>query len=573
MITVAIQATAFALARRRRGWGWVVLADVAADPDGRSGLALTGTREFASLDPANRKAVLALRRVQTAVEMAAGPWVALVGALWTLATLTGLLSNQVTANLMTTAVWLAAALPVLACLIATAAARLLERRRTAELVRRPRFVESDTDIAAWYASAPAAPRPSPAAHPPRRLLVLASEGLVALLTAVVVVALAAAGLAAVVAVVATSRLGPQAAQLTAAIASVDRQDPLGTSRHLVAHELPAEDSASDSLTTQRLHRLTLPPGGPGALPDFAPRPAELQAALQGPVAERFRPAPQIGPGRVGSSGISQDVRLPMELSTSEAMRRAWRGRIPADTVRLLREMGTHPRTALLRQLTRANHWDLPEGFTPLGRFGEAALANLLGAVADVAQGDIAAARHRLGENAAAGFRLLEVPTSSANQLGRNILGSLTLLPLAELEQIDGNGRQAAELREAAQRLLLLALLVPSGLGGLAADPANLKPLVNYLRDSKLPLGWRATLMTQVQWGVCTNPREILLGASPTRRAAILAAASRMAGEPHVDELARRATEHGSADVTAALEGSPSGPLGFLFRAALCLTPG
>jgi hypothetical protein len=255
------------------------------------------------------------------------------------------------------------------------------------------------------------------------------------------------------------------------------------------------------------------------------------------------------------------------------MRRAWRRRIPADTVRLLREMGIHPRTTLLRQLARANHWDLPEGFTPLGRFGEAALANLLGAVADVAQGDVTTARHRLGENAAVGFRLLEIPTSSASQLARRILGSFALLPLAELEQIDGNGRQAAELREAAQRLLLLTLLVPNGLGGLSADPANLKPVVDYLRNSKLPLGWRATLMTQVQWGACTNPREILLGASPTRRAAVLAAASRMAGVPHVDQLARRATQHGPTDVTAALQSSPSGPLGFLFRVVLCLTPG
>jgi hypothetical protein len=573
MITVGIQATAFALARRRRGWGWAILVDVAADPDGRSGLVLTGTREFASLDPASRKTVLASRRIQTAVEAAAGPWVALVGALWTFAILTGFLSNEVTANLMNTGVWLTAAVPVLACLVASATARFIERRRAAQPVRRPRFEESDADIAAWYASAPDAPRPSPAAHPPRRLLVLASEGLAALLTAMVVVALAAAGLAALVAVVATSRLGPQAALLTATIASVDRQDPLGTIRHLVAHDLPAEDSVSDSLTTERLRRLTLPAGGPGALPDFAPSPAELQAALQGPVVERFQPAPQIGPGRAGGSGIPQGVRLPMELSTIETVRRAWRGRIPADTVRLLQEMGTHPRTALLRQLARADHWDLPEGFTPLGRFGEAALANLLGAVADVARGDVSAARRRLGENAAAGFRLLDIPTSSASQLARNVLGSFALLPLAELEQIDGNGRQAAELREAAQRLLLLALLVPGGLGGLAADPANLKPVVDYLRDSKLPVGWRATLMTQVRWGACTNPREILLGASPTRRTAILAAASRMAGVPHADQLARRATQPGPAEVGAALEGSPSGPLGFLFRVVLCLTPG
>jgi hypothetical protein len=573
MITVAIQATAFTLARRRRGWGWAILVDVAADPDGRSGLALMGAREFASLDPVNRKAVLAARRVQTAVEMAAGPWVALVGALWTIAILTGLLSNRATANLMNTTAWLAAALPVLACLMASAAARLLERRRTGELVRRPRFEESDADIAAWYASAPEAPRPSPAAHPPRRLLVLGSEGLAALAIAVVVVALAAGGLAALVAVIATSRLGPPAAQLTAAIASLDRQDPLGTTRQLVAGILPPEDSASDSLTAVSLRRLILPPSGADALPDYTPVPTALQSALQGTLSGRFRMGSRLGIDQALGSP-SRDVRLPPALSTSEAMRRALARRIPADTIRLLREVGAHPRTALFRQLARANHWDLSDGFTPLGRIGEAALANLLGAIGEVAQGDMAAARRRLGENAAASLRLLQVPTPAANELGRNILGSFALMPLAELVQLQGDGRQAAELREGAQRLLLLGLLTTYGLGGLAADPANLEPVVSYLRDARLPLGWRATLMTRVVWGACTNPREVLLGASPARRAAVLGAAPEIAGAPHAERLTRMATEYWRTDLAAAaMEGTTPWPFGFLLRVASCLVPG
>lgn len=572
MITVAIQATVFALARRRRGWGWAILVDVAVDPDGRSGLVLTGTREFASMDPASRHAVLAARRVQTAVEMATGPWVAVLGAFWTLSVLTGLLSNRVTANLMNTMAWLAAALPVLACLVASAVARWLERRRTADLIRRPRFEESDADIAAWYASAPDAARPSPAARPPRRLLVLGSEALAALAAAVVVVALAAGGLAAVVAVITTTRLGPRTAQLTAAIARVDRQDPLGTTRQLVAGIVPPEEAVSDSLTGTRLRRLILPPTGPGALADYTPSPAALQTALQGALPERFRPGP---PSDVEPSpgGAARDVRLPMALSTGEAIRRALARRIAADTVRLLREVGDHPRTALFRELTRANHWDLSDGFTPLGRFGEAALANLMGAIGEVAQGDVAAARRRLGENAAAGLHLLQVPSPAANELGRNILGSFALMPLAELVQLQGDGRQAGELREGAQRLLLLGLLTTNGVSGLAADPANLEPVLAYLRDGRLPLGWRATLMSRVVWGACTNPREILLGASPARRAAVVAAGSQMTGVPHAEHLASVATAPWGTDLaTTALEGTAPWPLGFLFRVAACMVP-
>ncbi len=564
LMSVTIQTTGFSLARRRRGWGWGTLVDVAVDPDGRSGLVLAGVREFAPLDPASRRAVLAARRAQTAVEVATGPWVTLIGAVWTAGLLAGLVSNQITGTLMSALVWSAAALPVLGCLLASAATRYRERRLTAALVRRPHFDESAADVEAWYASTPGAgPTPArPAAPPPRRLMVLAAEVAAGVVAAALLITLSAAALAALVAAVATSRLGPPALQLTGAIATVDRQDPIGTARQLAAALLPAREQISDSLTSARLYRLVLP--GADALPDYVPAPASLRAALQGPLPDRLRLAPRGG-------RPSREFRLPVALSTIEGLRRALARHIPSDTVRLLERMGAHPRTEMFRQLARADHWDLSDPLTPLSRLGEAALANLLGAIGDLAKGDVAAGRRRLGENAAASLRLLQVPTLGANDLGRSVLGSFALAPLAELEQLQGNARQAAELREGAQRLSLLGLLNPTYLGGLAADPAHLEPVVGYLRDSRLPLGWRATLMADVLEGACTNPREILLGASPSRRATVLAAAAQMSETPHAPQLASLIVEHWQSSLeAAAFNGGGVRPLSFLFRVAVCL---
>lgn len=578
LVTVAIQMTSFAVAHRRRGWSWGTLVDVAADADGRSGRALAGAREFASMDETSRRALLATRRLETAAEIGAGPWVALVAAVWTAGLAAGLLSRDVTANLLGTGLWLAAALPVLGGVVVGAAARYRERRLLSVLVRRPDFEESDADIAAWYASAPAAGAAATAAGAPRRVLVAGLQVLAALVAAAALLALAAGATAAVVAAVATSRLGPPAFQLRAAIASVDRVDPIGTARQLVAALLPAPDGASDSVTGVRLHQLLAPPDT--ALPAYAPPPTALRDALLGAVVRQLRSAP--GEGRLLSrGGRFRGRQIPLALLSSEAFRRAFAHEIPADTVRLLRQVGGQARTLLFRELTHAEHWDLPDPRTPLGRLDDAALANLLGAIGDAAAGNVAAARQRLGENAAAGLLLLRVPTLEATALGDSVLQSFALAPLAELEQVAGNGRRAAELRDGAQRLGLLELLSPTDLGGLAADPAQLDSVVAYLRDARLPAGWRATLMTDVLQGACTNPREVLEGASSMRQAAILSAASAMGDVPHAGSLAARVVDlwHGGQaggffdDTVARLLGfahSAPEPGGFVARVAVCL---
>ena len=128
---------------------------------------------------------------------------------------------------------------------------------------------------------------------------------------------------------------------------------------------------------------------------------------------------------------------------------------------------------------------------------------------------------------------------------------------------------------------MLELLSPTDLGGLAADPAQLDSVVGYLRDARLPAGWRATLMTDVIQGACTNPREVLEGVSPTRQAAILSAASVMGDVPHASSLAARVVGlwHGGEaggffdDTVARLLGfahNAPEPAGFVARVAVCL---
>jgi hypothetical protein len=577
--TVALQASSFTIAHRRRGWGWRTLLDVAVDPDGRSGLALAGAREFASMDDASRARLLAARRIETIAELAAGPWVALVAAAWTAGLAAGLLSRDLTAALMSTTIWLGAALPVLAGLLVSAVTRYRERRLMAVLVRRPDFEESEADIAAWYASAPAAAPPAPG-PPPRRAVVLGLQALASGIAAVALLALAAGATAALVAAVATSRLGPTAFQLRAAIARVNGADPIGTARQLVSSLLPHSNPAGDSVTGQRLQRLLTAPGSGGALPEYAPAPAALRDALRGSVTEQ---PPDRGRGRElpFRPPHFRSGQIPVALLTSAAFRRAFAHGIPADTIRLLRRLGEQPRTALFRELTRARDWDLPDPRVPLSALDDAALANLLGAIGDVASGDAASARARLGENAAAGLLLLQVPTLQASSLGSNILESYALAPLAELEQLTGGGRLAAELRDGAQRLGLLEMLTPTNLGGLAADPAGLDSIVDYLRDTRLPAGWRATLMAEVIQGACTNPREVLLGVSPSREAAITSAAVAMGDVPHATTLAARVVDlwHGGTgtgffdqSIVRLLRSAHRAPrpVGFISRVAACL---
>ncbi len=554
------QTARFVWLRQKRGWRWETLLDVAVDHDGRSGWLLAGAREFASLDAAVRHRVLRARRLRTMGELSAGLWVTIVALTWAAAMVAGLVSNTTNASPFGVAFYWAAMIPAVALLVLGALAENQERRLTAVVTRRPAFVESEADVAAWYAAAPDAQAPTPSRPGPHRGLMLAGELALAALTLAVLFALAAAVGSALVGAIVTTRLGPGTVQLTAASDVINREDPIGTARRLVAAYLPASRPGDDSATTALLAQL-LRGAGPGAhaLPQYDPSPAAVYATWRFARPDRASPGPRRPPRRLAARGF-------------EALRRATAGRIPADTLRLLDRLGRHPRTTVFRELTRVDHWDVTERSAVdwalaspwLGAVTEAALANFLAAIGDVARGDVAQARSRLGENATAGLRLLESPVEGGSQSGRMMLED-ALSEFADLEQLQGDAPRAADFRDAAQRLSLLQLLTTFDLPGLAGDPADLASLTDVLRDSRLPAEWRIRLMSRVLDGACANPREILLGASANRSAFVRTAGALMSDIPHAREFAMAAADPPSKHY---FEGG--GLKGFAFRMSTCL---
>jgi predicted Ser/Thr protein kinase len=527
----AAQTGRFLWTRRHRGWRWQTLIDVAVDHDGKSGLLLVGAREFASLDAAVRRQVLRARRVRTIGELSAGVWLAVVGLAWAASLVTGLVSNAAIASPMALGYYWAATLPAITALVAGALADNRERRLTSVVTKRPAFVESEADIAVWYGGVPDVPGPEPARPGPARTSALAVPVAIAGLTLVVLLAIIAAAASALVGAIVTARLGPGTVQLSAALDAISRDDPIGTARRVAAAYLPAGRDGDDSTTTDRLRRLLWRPGSaPFALLDYHPSPASVYDAW------RLAVRPPADPGRRPFRRLA--------APGFEVLRRAIAGRIPADTVRLLQATGRHPRTVAFGELVRADHWDLPQPSPAgesassawLGAINQAAVANFLAAIGDVAAGETARARSRLGENAAAGLLFLGSPVELASWQGRIML-SEALVHLAELEQLLGDPPKAAELREAMQRLSLLRLLTTFDLPGLAADPANLASTNGILGDGRLPAEWRVRLLHRVFDGACTNPREILLGASPARTAFVRAADTAMPDIPHANELA------------------------------------
>jgi hypothetical protein len=120
-----------------------------------------------------------------------------------------------------------------------------------------------------------------------------------------------------------------------------------------------------------------------------------------------------------------------------------------------------------------------------------------------------------------------------------MLQDLALLPLAEIEELRGHKEKAGELREAAAQLReqVYSRVWATRMTGLAADPGNLSRLVVALRDERLLPGLRVGGLYGGFAGLCLNPREILGGPSPGRRATILAAADSMLGFASATQLA------------------------------------
>jgi hypothetical protein len=509
--------------RRREGWRWRTLFDLAADRDGRSGSVIGGAREYASLDTADRERVLATRRAVVAWRVAAGVWVAAGLGVWALVLAVSGPSEVRAAPIVSLPAWLALCVPPLAALAAGAVARGRERILAGPLRRSRSATAARTDAARWYRGVPGAEGPAGPPHRHTKPLARAAELVLLVLGVAAVVAIAEAAVAGVAAVLFTQRLGPQTVTFVADQARIATDDPLRATQRAVRPYL--------------VEPVPEPFGG-------APR-GWLRGLLRRP-----------DNGGLAAYAVAPAALLP---SPDATLRDAVEGHaIPADTLALLAALGSHPRTGFFRKLAR--YEDLDSLFTPRrvragrrestdslgiepirGPLGDAALANLAGAVAAAARHQLDSAAVRLGENATLAEALLRVPDPRFNQIGAHILARFALAPLASIAAARGDAAGAAQLADAAQRMAG-GLPGAKGVAGLAVDPRDFLQFTGAVLNPRVPAGYRVEWMAEAWAGLCANPWELLAGPSAGRRGAILAAADLAADIPRAHEFALAAGE-------------------------------
>ena len=504
---------------RSAGWHWGTLVDIAADHDRRSGLILSGAREFASLEPRRRRAVLGARRWRSAAQLGAALWTLVAVGTWGVLMLTGWLAAQPVVPVVSLGLWLVVLGPPLLGVVVMAAARLRERRLVGSLARARRgLAAAETDAADWYATLPTLGRPAgTAAHGLRRWAW--SAQLVALaLALVVVVALGEAVAASVTAVLTTQRLGPKTAALVNYEKDILTDDPIAAARVAWATLLPRADAVGED-TVRAWIRALADARGPAtpALPAYRPRPSTLLH---------------------GSSALLQAFRDAGSDSLGAALRDS------------LASLAAHPRTQLFRRIARA-----PAGLNPMGGpespfvaagdpglappavipLQEAALANTAGAIVALARRDGAGALARLGETAAFAEQLLKAPDVRANALGEKMLRDLVVAPLIEVARRGVRGLDAEALRDAEQRLDEPRPDV-AGAAGLAVNPRDNIQFTAAVQNPHVPPGYRMEYLVEGWAGLCANPWEVLTGPSQARKQAMLAAADVMTDVPHARGL-------------------------------------
>ena len=544
-----------ALRLRHGGWRWETLVDLAVDRDGRSGSILSGVREFASLEPKARGTILRARRGAAAWRTGAGLWVCAGLGVWALVLATAAPSRTSARPVVDAALWLVLAVPALAALAIGTVARARERLITGPLARSRRESDTGSDAAGWYRGLPGGG--SPAAPPSFRArpLARAAQILAVALGAAAALAIAEAAVAGVAAVLFTKQLGPAAIAFAADQTRLAADDPI-------------------RIAARALRPYALPPAA-------APRTDTQMAWL-----DELRRRPRAG--GAPAYPVAPATLLPEpDLALSNALRRA---RIAPDTLAMLARLGGHPRTILFRRLAHlaapdsllgslrfggargaaADTLDIGPVGTPLG---DAAFANLAGAVAAAARGQRDSAAARLSENAAFAATMLRVPEPSINQTGARLLVSTALTPLAELALARGDPAGSAQLADAAKRMAS-AIPAEGGVAGLAVDPADLVQFTAAVLSPRAPAGYRVEWLAQGWAGLCASPWELLAGPGAARRQAVLATGELAADIPLARDIARRSGERWSfrmrPNLNAALAWlADRGPWGLYLRITTC----
>ncbi len=512
------------LRSRTFGWTWGTVADVLADADGRSGLILSGAREFASLEAGTRRAILRSRRQAAGAELVTGVWVLAVLATQMVA---GMVAGDTSGNVAPVLDdWVAvvAAVPAVAALVAAARLRLQARTLLGPLaVRRTIGVEPE-DVAAWYAVLGG---PPPPVVPVRRPRVAGGASGLALMLAGAMLLLALGGSvgSALLAGRNARSVRTRATSLLANIQRYREEDALGAAAALVSGYLPSPEPATDSAVAAWVRTLS-----------------RRAADREPPYPERFGELRQLA-----------RAAFPIEggVGPGVVLRAALEGRLGRDMLRGIAEIAEHPRTIMFRRLARAPQpdfvtalldqpvaaytswfalpWSLDYGLV------EAAEANAIAALGDAARHDLAGAVARLGENAAIAQHVLNAPAPGARWLGRTVL-RWSLIPMGRIELQRGNVARADSLGRAAQRLRSGRAWLGSA-SGLATDLHDLPRLRDVLADRRFTPGQRLEWLNDAWLGFCANPRELAFGPSTARRDSLAALAREMRDVAHASELA------------------------------------
>jgi hypothetical protein len=511
-----------AVRQRMRGWQTDTLLDVAADHDGRSGMILAGSGDFAPFRESTRRKILLARRGLSGTLLAGTSWIIAAFGLRALLLALGIARVEATATLLGPADVLLTLVPGGACLILALVFIIWERLLLGRLARPHSFEADLQDVARWYESHTGEEaEPAPALKRERERLAVWSSWLavaaLVFLGPVVLVGLILASLATFTATRFPEWHGAGTSSLVASLDYIDRRDPVGAARVLWEPYLPQRDSTPEEVATELLRVLNRDHQHADGLAAYD---VEIAALFQWDEVE----------GRT---------------VTDRAFERALRREIPTDTLELLSQLANHPRTGLLRRLAGTPRIDVVavlagddmgagESETG-GRMAlhtvvlDAARANVLAAVLDVAQGNADVAYTRLGENASIGEHLLEVPLHWVDRQALDLLANHTLLPLASLERARGEIDGAVRLARATEDLRLVRDL--GNAAGLAVDPDNFEAFEKAVTDERIPSGYRVLWLRQGWAGSCAYPREILLGPSAARVAAMRYVASSIDRQP------------------------------------------
>ncbi len=515
-----------AVRQRMRGWNTDTLLDVAADHDGRTGMIVAGSGDFASFRESTRRKILLSRRGRSAAVLAGSSWIVVALGAHFLCLALGFAQPETTTTLLSATDVTLVLAPGGACLLGALACIMWERLLLGRLSRSHSFDAEPEDIARWYEGHPAeGARPAAAlTYKQDRLAVWSSRFNIAallLFAPVTLVGMVVASLATFTATRFPEWHRPGAASLTSSLEHVARHDPIEYARSSWAPYLPQRDSTPVEVATELLRVLNLSPGTPGGLPAYD---IEIPSLFEWDAVE----------GRTG---------------TDIAFERAFRQQIPADTLEMLSQLANHPRTGLLRRLSATPHIDVWNALSADGASGdstispqwislrptvmEAVRANVLAAVLDAAQEDPSGAAARLGENAGFGEHLLQAPLNTVNREGMYLLSNHALLPLASFERARGEIDRAVLLARAAEQLGMVRSLGDAV--GLATDPSAFGEFTKAVTEDRIPSGYRILWLQQGWAGLCAYPREILIGPSRERITAMQAVADSVAHLPFARE--------------------------------------